>query len=170
MPIRRLILVPIALILAVAASFIFLLVAGLAEPAGRKILEGVGWLFLFAVRPDAMQGARWGATIAIAIAPILITALIGEVARLNSFIFYVLAPAALSAALPWLMRNARAAGSAAIRDAAMRSAENQASEGRLALLLFLSGALSGFIYWAVACRASGGKPLPSLPEPPAARP
>jgi hypothetical protein len=182
MPIRRLILVPIALILAVAASFIFLLVAGLAEPAGRKILEGVGWLFLLAVRSDAMQGDPpgsfltlatkiiWGATIAIAIVPILITALIGEVARLNSFIFYVLAPAALSAALPWLMRNARAAGSAAIRDAAMRSAENQASEGRLALLLFLSGALSGFIYWAVACRASGDKPLPSLPEPPAARP
>jgi hypothetical protein len=181
MPIRRLILAPIALILAAAASFIFLLVAGLADPAGRRVLEGVGWLFLLAVRSDAMQGDPpgsfltlatkiiWGAAIMVAIAPIAITALIGEAARLRSFIFYVCVPAALSAATPWLMRNVRAAGSAAIRDAAMRNAESQASEGRLVLLLFLSGALSGFIYWAVACREPGNKPLPPLREPPAAR-
>jgi hypothetical protein len=181
MPIRRLILVPIGLILAMAAGFIFLLVAGLAEPAGRKVLEGIGWMFLLAVRSDAMRGDPpgsflvlatkiiWGATIAVVVVPILITALIGEIARLHSFLWYVGAPAILTASLPWLARNARAAGSAAIREAASRSAESQIDDARLALLLFLSGALSGFIYWAVARHDPGGraKTAPPLAAPPA---
>src|SRR5260370_24370477 len=157
MLLRRLFLVPTGLTLAIAAGFIFLLIAGLAEPAGRKVLEGVGWIFLLAVRADAMQGDPpgsflvlatkiiWGATLAIVVVPVLLTALIGEVARLRSFIWYVVAPAVLTAAIPWLARGARAAGSAAIRDAATRRAETQADEARLALLLFLAGALSGVI-------------------------
>ena len=169
--VRRLILVPTGLILAITVGFIFLLIGGLAEPAGRKVLEGIGWIFLLAVRADAMRGEPaasylafatkiiWGATLAIVVAPVLLAALIGEVARLRSFIWYVATPAALTAAIPWLARAARAAGSAAIRDAATRSAATQADEARLALLLFLSGALSGFIYWAVAGRDAGVKPV-----------
>ena len=169
MPIRRLILVPTGLILAIAASFIFLLVAGLAEPAGRKVLEGVGWMFLLAMRSDAMRGDPpgsylvlatriiWGATIAVVVLPMLITALIGEIARLHSFLWYVCAPAILTPAIPWLARSARAAGSAAIREAASRSPEIQVDETRLALLLFLSGALSGFIYWVVARHDPAGR-------------
>jgi len=175
MPVRRLILVPTGLILAIAAGFIFLLIAGLAEPAGRKVLEGIGWVFLLALRSDAMQGDPpgsflvlatkiiWGATVAVVVVPVLITALIGEVARLRSSIWYVGVPAVLTAAIPWLARGARAAGSAAIRDAAARSAETQADEARLALLLFLSGALSGFIYWAVARRDADLGPKVSAP-------
>ena len=56
MPTRRLILVPIGLILSIAASFIFLLVAGFAEPAGRRLLEAVGWIFWEAARSNALQG------------------------------------------------------------------------------------------------------------------
>ncbi len=178
--VRRLILVPTGLILAITAGFIFLLIGGLAEPAGRKVLEGIGWIFLLAVRADAMRGEPaasyvalatkiiWGATLAIVVAPALLTALIGEVGRLRSFLWYVLAPAILTAAIPWLARGARAAGSAAIRDAATRSAATQTDEARLALLLFLSGALSGFIYWAVAGRDAGAKPVAntSLNAPP----
>jgi hypothetical protein len=176
MPIRRLILVPTGLILAIAASFIFLVVAGLAEPAGRKVLEGIGWLFLIAIHSDAMRGDPpgsyivlatrivWWATLAVVVAPILITALIGEVARLNSFIFYVCAPAILMACLPWLARNARTAGGSSIRDAAAHSLGVQVNEARLALLLFLSGALSGFIYWAVARPDHGGS-APATPPP-----
>ncbi len=172
---RRLILVPTGLILAFAAGFIFLLIAGLAEPAARKVLEGVGWVFLLAVRSDAMQGDPpgsflvlftkiiWWATVAVVVAPMLITALIGEAARLRSFIWYVGAPAVLTAAIPWLARSVRVAGSSAIRDAAARSVETQADEARLALLLFLSGALSGFIYWAVAGRDVGVKAQASAP-------
>lgn len=182
--VRRLILVPTGLIIAITAGFIFLLIGGLAEPAGRKVLEGIGWIFLVAVRADAMRGEPatsylalatkiiWGATLAIVVVPVLLTGLIGEVARFRSFIWYVAAPAALTAAIPWLARALRAAGSAAIRDAATRSAATQADEARLALLLFLSGALSGFIYWAVAGRDAGVKPLAraSLEAPPSTTP
>jgi hypothetical protein len=187
--VRRLILVPTGLILAITAGFIFLLIGGLAEPAGRKVLEGIGWIFLLAVRADAMRGEPagsylelaakiiWGATLAIVVVPVLLTALIGEVARFRSFIWYIAAPAALTAAIPWLARAARAAGSAAIRDAATRSAATQADEARLALLLFLSGALSGFIYWAVAGRDAGTRPgagttpaTPSLDVPQSRKP
>ncbi|MBV8764462.1 MAG: hypothetical protein JOZ66_06065 [Hyphomicrobiales bacterium] len=182
--VRRLILVPTGLILAVTAGFLFLLIGGLAEPAGRKVLEGIGWIFLAAVRADAMRGEPaasyvalatkiiWGATLAITVAPVLITGLIGEMARFRSFIWYVTAPAALTAAIPWLVRGLKAAGSASIRDAAMRSAAAQADEARLALLLFLSGALSGFIYWAVAGRDAGVKPMPQarLQAPPSTTP
>ncbi|MBV9751136.1 MAG: hypothetical protein JO188_01315, partial [Hyphomicrobiales bacterium] len=97
----------------------------------------------------------WGATLAVVVAPVLLTAMIGEAARLRSFIWYVAAPAVLTALTPWLARGARAAGSSAIRDAATRSAQTQADEARLALLLFLSGAVSGFIYWAIAGRDAG---------------
>jgi hypothetical protein len=172
---RRFMLVSVGLILAVAAGFLFLLIAGLTEPAGRKVLEGLGWMFLAAARSDAMLGdppgsylalaARimWWAMLAIVVAPILVTALVGEAARLRSFVWNVGAPAVLTAAIPWLARAARSAGSAAIRDAATRSAETQADEARLALLLFLSGAVSGFIYWAVSGREAG---VPaSLPNP-----
>jgi hypothetical protein len=174
--VRRLILVPTGLILAITAGFIFLLIAGLAEPAGRKVLEGIGWIFLLAVRADAMRGEPpasylalatkiiWWATLAIVVAPVLITALVGEVARLGSYVWYIAVPAVLTAAIPWLARGARAAGSAAIRDAATRSAQTQADEARLALLLFLSGALSGFIYWAVAGRDAGLKSTPKAPS------
>jgi hypothetical protein len=162
MPTRRLILVPIGLILSIAASFIFLLVAGFAEPAGRRLLEAVGWIFWEAARSNALQGDPpgsfrvlaaqiiWWATIAVVVAPIFITALIGELARLQSFLWYVCAPALLTPAIPFIARNARVSGSNAIRDAASRSVETQADEPRLALLLFLAGALAGFIYWAVA--------------------
>ncbi|MBV9976207.1 MAG: hypothetical protein JO105_12525 [Hyphomicrobiales bacterium] len=165
--VRRLILVPTGLILAIAVGFIFLLIGGFAEPAGRKVLEGIGWIFLLAVRADAMRGEPaasyvalatkiiWGATLAVVVAPVLLTAMIGEAARLRSFIWYVAAPAVLTALTPWLARGARAAGSSAIRDAATRSAQTQADEARLALLLFLSGAVSGFIYWAIAGRDAG---------------
>ena len=102
--VRRLILVPTGLILAITAGFIFLLIGGLAEPAGRKVLEGIGWIFLLAVRADAMRGEPaasylalaakiiWGATLAIVVVPVLLTALIGEVARFRSFIWYIAAP------------------------------------------------------------------------------
>jgi hypothetical protein len=174
--VRRMILVPTGLILAITVGFIFLLIGGLAEPAGRKVLEGIGWIFLLAVRADALKGDPpgsylvlatkiiWGATLAIVIAPILLTALIGEAARLRSYIWYIAAPAVLTAAVPWLARAARAAGSTAIRDAATRSAQTQADEARLALLLFVSGALAGFIYWAVAGRDAGlGNPAGTAP-------
>src|SRR5260370_41901659 len=111
MLVRRLFLVPTGLTLAIAAGFIFLLIAGLAEPAGRKVLEGVGWIFLLAVRADAMQGDPpgsflvlatkiiWGATLAVVVAPVLLTALIGEAARLRPFNRRVGAPALPAAAL-----------------------------------------------------------------------
>jgi hypothetical protein len=167
MLVRRLVLISIGLILAVAAGFMFLLIAGLAQPASRKVLEGLGWLFLAAARSDAMQGdppgsylvlaARimWWAMLAIVVAPIVITALVGEAARLRSFLWNVGAPAIMTAAIPWVARSARSPGSAAIRDAATRSAETQVDQVRLLLLLFLCGAVSGFIYWAVSGREAG---------------
>jgi hypothetical protein len=169
--VRRLILIPTGLILAITAGFIFLLIGGLAEPAGRRVLDGLGWLFLLAVRADAIQGEPpnsyfvliWRATLAIVVAPVLLTALVGETARLRSYAWYIAAPAVLTAAIPWLARGARAAGSAAIRDAATRSAQTQADEARLALLLFLCGALSGFIYWAVAGRDAGARQAADAP-------
>jgi hypothetical protein len=180
MVLRRFTLVSIGLILAVAAGFMFLLIAGLAQPASRKVLEGLGWLFLAAARSDAMQGdppgsylvlaARimWWAMLAIVVAPIIITALIGEAAKLRSFLWNVGAPAIMTAAIPWLARGARSAGSAAIREAATRSAETQADQVRIVLLLFLSGAVSGFIYWAVSGREAGlsGPATPALNAPP----
>ena len=150
---RRLILVPIGLVLAVAAGFIFLLIAGLAEPAGRKVLEGVGWMFLLAVHADAMRGepqtsflalaARimWWAVLAIVVAPVLLGALIGEVAKLRSITWHVGLPAVLTAAIPWLANAAKTAGGSAIHDAAARGTETGADQARLALVLLLSGAV-----------------------------
>ena len=107
---HRLILIPTGLVLAVATGFVFLLLAGLAEPAGRKVLEGVGWIFLMAVRADAMRGepqasflalvARimWWAVLAITVVPVLVSALVGEVAKLRSVAWHAGFTAILTAA------------------------------------------------------------------------
>ena len=80
---------------------------------------------------------------------------IGEVARLRSIAWHAGLPAILTAAIPWIAGRLRDAGGAAIRDAAARGAMTGADQARLVLLLILSGAISGFIYWAVAGRDAG---------------
>jgi hypothetical protein len=99
-------------------------------------------------------GFLWTAALMICVVPLVVTALIGEVAAARSAIWYCGATGVLAAAMPWLMR-------AAFHLADARSAKPL--ELRLALLFFLTGTAAGFIYWLICGRRAGlGSTQPAM--------
>ena len=96
-------------------------------------------------------GFLWTAALMICVVPVVVVALIGEVAGVRSLIWYGGATGLLAAAMPWLMR-------AAFHLADARSAKPL--ELRLALLFFLTGTAAGLIYWSI-CGRGAGRTLPT---------
>lgn len=163
---ERLILVPFGLGLAIVVGFLFLVIAGMSEPAMAELVAGLSFAGLFAFldgvagssRPEEAAGVLffglWTLAMAVVVLPPLIVALVGEMAGWRSFVWYGGATGLATASLPWLMRGT-VTGPAS------------AGELRITLVLFLTGAVSGLAYWAVAGR-SAGSPAASGPATPPA--
>ena len=75
-----------------------------------------------------------------------------EAAGARSFVWYSGVSGLLAGASPWIARAARGLE---------RAQSVTEAEGRLALLFFLTGALTGAIYWLIAAPGSDS-PRPSL--------
>jgi hypothetical protein len=163
--IARTIIIIVALAVAVAAGLVFLPIAALVDPVTRAAGAAFSASGIFALLvtsfswdgPDQAAGAfllaLWTIAVMICVAPVLLVALIGEVAGIASGLWYVGATGLIAAGLPWIVR---------IRHLGEARADAAAGEveGRLALVFFLTGALSGFVYWLIA----GHKAARALPQ------
>ena len=150
---RRLLLAIVGLILAIPAGAVFLAVGGLAVPETRELaadltLNGVFAMasaLLNAQGPDTVwavaAGAFWALTTALLVLPPILVAAIGGAAGLSSYVWYAGGGGLLTIAIAWLGRTS--------------GAGLDQSNVKLLSLLFLTGAVSGFVYWAVAGREMG---------------
>lgn len=161
--VRWLFVIPFALLAALAASGLFFLVAALADPvvgslAGHTLFVGF-WRLMDAVtaseRPDqVIEGALAGVgrlTGALFVVPPLLVALVGEVAGWRRLLWYAGATALLAGAMPWLLRGSARAASP--------------DEIRVGIVLALTGAAAGFVYWLIAGRGAGAAQRLSGPMP-----
>jgi len=158
--IRRFFVVVFAFALAVSAGAIFLPIAALVDPATREAgleatFAGVFAMIDAAMSNDAPETAvmALGSLIsaiffATCVAPLAVAALIGEAAGVRAWTWYAGASATLAAASPWIARAAR--GLERMRHASPL-------EGRVALLFFLTGTVTGTLYWLVAARGNEPK-------------
>ena len=146
---RRLFVVLVGLALAITAASLFVLLAALAVPAGREIL---GWAVVSGLAagvatvdgsdPLALMtvGAFMALASAVILLPPVIVAAVGEVGRTGSYVWYGGGAGVLTAAIAWLGRPRGTAGP---------------DDGTaVLLLLFLTGGVSGLVYWAVAGRGA----------------
>lgn len=152
---RRLIVMSFGFAVAAAAGAVFLPIAVLFDPVTRDAGLAVTMSGLFAVVDEALrEGAPeeaisalgfvlWAVVIAVCVAPLAVAALIGEAAGVRAFVWYAGASGFLSAASPWIARAARGLE---------RAHAMNAIEGRFALLLFLTGTVTGSAYWFIAVR------------------
>lgn len=150
---RRMFVVVVGLAVAMAAGLVFLAVGGLIVPATRELAADVslgGILALFSAlagsdAPDrvwsAVALAFWTLAAALIVLPPLVAAIVGEVAGMRSFVWYGGSAGVLTAAIAWLGHTA--------------SHGPDPTETKLLLLLFLTGAVAGLVYWAIAGRGAG---------------
>lgn len=149
----RLLLLPIGLGLAVPFGFLALLIGLAFDPTARELLGAIGLASAEAIFADLAGGLPdaqafstvldlWAGLLALLVLPPAFAALVGEVAGWRSAAWYGGAAGALTAGLPWLTRSR-------MTEAALPA------EGRITALLFLTGAVSGLIYWLVAGRSAG---------------
>jgi hypothetical protein len=157
--IRWLLLIPFALLIAIGASSFFFLVAAMIDPlmatlTGETLFVGF-WNFIDAVFSSDDPGPIMADTLlaigriafTLLIFPPLLIAIISEVIGMRSLLWHALATGALTAAVPWILRGAARVANPA--------------ELHVSLVLGLTGAVAGFVYWAIAGRDSGGRPSPS---------
>jgi NADH:ubiquinone oxidoreductase subunit 6 (subunit J) len=152
MLLRWLLLVPFALICALAAGFCTFLLASVFDPVlarltGETLFVGF-WAFIdtiFVVEDPSLviEGTVAGLgellfTFFVA-APVFV-ALAGEIVGTRSLIWYAGASAVLSGAMPWLMRDADA---------------GTPEELHVSIALGLTGAVAGLVYWMIAGRGVG---------------
>jgi hypothetical protein len=157
--IARSVIILAALAVAIASALVFLPIAALLDPVTRaagvvfsasSIIAVIDAFFTPpAEGPDtALLFALWILAVTICVAPIFIVSLIGEATGTASPLFYVAATGVIAAGLPWLLR-ARYLGKAS------ESVAGGEVELRLALLFFVTGACSGFVYWLIAGHGAG---------------
>jgi len=157
--IRRAVMMTLGLVSGIAAGVIFMPIAALFDPTLRESGALVIAVAIFAAVFDALEGHAvdpggvfaglvWLAAMSVSAAPLVIAALIGEVARLRSVLWYMAATSIVAAAVPW---------SARLAQEAMRHGDPDPSQvrGRLVLLFFLTGCVAGFVYWLISGRNAG---------------
>ena len=166
---RRAVLLLFRFVLASGAGAIFLVVAALFDPATREAGFAATMAGIFAIIDEALIAGDpevavasfgfviWAIVIATCVAPLAVAALVGEAAGVRSIIWYSGASGVLAGASPWIARAAKGLD---------RAQSVSALEGRIALLFFLTGALTGAIYWLVAApRAAAPQRPPHAPPP-----
>jgi hypothetical protein len=157
--VSRAIAVLFGLAVALGAAVVFLPFAALFDPATREaaglVLSAFGALAMHnaglspAAGSEAMTGLAaliWSVALVICVLPLVVTALIGEALRLRSVIWYAGVTGFCAAAAPWLVRAVRHME---------RTTSASPHEMRLALLFFLTGVVSGFVYWLISGRRAG---------------
>lgn len=158
---RRLLLVPIGLTLAIPAGGMFLIAASVVEPSARAFLGDLSLSGILSLLLDIGEGQGlesfgiflFGTMLLVSsllIAPLVLVVVLGEALRLRSYVWYSGFCGALTASVPWAIRAGRGEGLQAAASEAAQSAEL-----RITLLLFLTGVVSGFVYWLVAGRSAG---------------
>lgn len=155
--IGRLVLMAFALPVAIAAGCVFLLFALIVDPVmaamtGDTLFVGFWSLMdaIFAADDPAfvVEGALTGLGrlfLTLMVAPLLFIALASEVTGARRVLWYMGATGLLTAAVPWLLRGSPHMTSPA--------------ELHVSFVLGLAGAVAGFVYWMIAGRSAGPKPL-----------
>lgn len=167
---RRAVTIGAALLCAAALAFILLPVAVILDPVLRS--ADPAWLafgFLAAILqaqdPERLADSVsfvWTAMTTVCVLPLTIAALTGEAARVRAWLWYAGATGLLAAGMPLAIRASL--GRPPFRPEA--DAVTQAAETRLLLLFFLTGVLSGSVYWLIAGRGAGrSDPVPSRETP-----
>ncbi|MFO1150772.1 MAG: hypothetical protein U1E62_20545 [Alsobacter sp.] len=151
---RRLFVVVVALVLAIAAGAIFLAVAGLAVPETRELAADISLGQVLLTMAGIAHGAPpdqvwsvvaltfWILALFVLVLPPVLAGLVGEVAGARSFVFYGGLSGALAAGIAWLGHPA--------------ATPPDAADTKVLLLVFLTGAVAGLVYWALAGRTAGG--------------
>ena len=148
--VRRLFLVPFGVALAVAAGALFFLLAALLDPVmarltGDTLFVGF-WSLIDAIfQVDdpglVLAGAMTGLSqlaLTLLVVPPAFVALVGEVVGIRSVAWYAGGAGLLTAAIPWLLRGEARIGST--------------DEIHVTLVLGLTGAVAGLVYWLFAGR------------------
>jgi uncharacterized membrane protein len=91
-------------------------------------------------------GFIWLAALMICVLPVVLVALIGEIASVRSLIWYSGATGVVAASMPWFLRVIYQLDDAI---------SAKPIELRFALLFFLTGTTAGFIYWSICGRRAG---------------
>jgi hypothetical protein len=150
----RIVLFLVALILAIPAGTVTLAIGVIMEPTAHELIARIGVAIMDALFTEAIgDGADlfvrdvlfslWFLSLILLIAPVGLVALIGETIGSHSFVYYSGLTGLLTAAIPWLIRGGF------VQTPAI------AAELRLTGLLFLTGAVAGLVYWAIAGRTAG---------------
>ncbi|MEF3366525.1 hypothetical protein V3H18_08270 [Methylocystis sp. 9N] len=167
--IRRLIVMAFGFVVAIGVGAIFLFVSALFDPATRELgfEAAIAGVFAFideglregdSETPFAAFGfVLWAIVVATCVAPLAVAALIGEIAGARTLVWYSGVSATLAGASPWIARAAK--GLEPTREA-------NPLESRIALLFFLTGAVTGAVYWLIAAPAAPER----LDARPASRP
>jgi hypothetical protein len=138
-----------------AAALVFLPIGLLFNPLTREAGLDATLLGALRVLSDAIEGLApeetfqaiaafaWTIVMAVCVAPVVMTALIGEAAGMRSLVYYSGGTGFLAGAAPWILRAAQHSA---------RATEMTRAEAQFAILFFLTGALAGAVYWLVAVR------------------
>ncbi len=151
---RRMVVMSFGFIVAVSAGAVLLPLMALVDPQLRDggLNAAVAFAFALVENPDYLDHGYplsdafeffQMTLIAVCVAPLAIVALIGEAAGQRSWIWHAAGCGVIAAAAPWIARMAygspRAHGATQL-------------ELRVAALFFLTGALTGWLYWLIAVR------------------
>jgi len=157
---RRLIGVIFAIGVSIGAGLLFLPLVAAVDPVTRSSGFALMQLAIAAILDTAvlegddnsglteLTSFMWMAVATVCVAPLVAVALIGEAARVRAFAWYSGATGMGAALAPWLIR-------AALR--LPRAANYSFAELRFALIFFLTGAISGSVYWFLAGRSADGR-------------
>ena len=155
---RRMVVMSFGFIVAASVGALFLPLAALFDPVVREVgLDALASGFFAAFDDEMRQGdpavgvaalgfVFWSILIAVCALPLAVSALIGEIAGVRSWIWYVAASGFLAAASPWIARATHGLA---------RGRHASPLELRIAALFFLTGAVTGWVYWLIARRGRG---------------
>jgi len=151
--IRWLLVIPFALLIAIGASSFFLMMASVVDPVmatmtGDTLFVGF-WAFIDAIfSADDPQPIVTEAFLAVGrlvftllVFPPLLVAVISEVINARSVFWHAGVTGILTASVPWILRGGPRVATAA--------------ELHVSLVLGLTGAVAGLVYWIIAGREPG---------------
>jgi len=141
---RRLISVTVGLLVAIAAAVLVLPILVLFDPAMRESiwiaslrgLDGLADAESVRSIPALFMWPLWNVVVAVCVLPVVLAALVGDIAHLRGFAWYAGAAGFFAAPMPWVIA------------APLPEAESM----RGSLSFFLVGVLAGAVYWALAGR------------------
>lgn len=161
--IRWLLVIPFALLIAIGMSSLFFFFASMIDPlmaalTGNTLFVGF-WNLVDAIFSSEDPGpVVAGAMLSLGrimvtllVLPPLVIAVISEVLKMRSLLWHALATGVLTASVPWILRGAARVANPA--------------ELHVSAILALTGAVAGFVYWAIAGRDAGGR-APSISQMP----